>query len=152
MDQRYANPSLIVTTTNSVEGHFVKSYLGLCRGVVVRSPTVTQGLSASVKSVFGGSIGAYQDMCELARKQSFENMVENAFRLGANAVLGIRFDTSGIAGNDLKRGAAEEVLCYGTAVIVEHCSGANTGSSNLGTRENDGNDGLGRILRRIPEL
>ncbi len=101
-----------VTTTNSIEGHEVKQYLGVVRGIVVRTPTITQGIMGGLKSIVGGKIGAYAQMCEHAREEAYELMVQHAQTLGANAVVCMRYDAT-----DLGQ-ANTEVLCYGTAVII----------------------------------
>lgn len=107
--------SLPVTTTFAIDGYRVKEYKGVVRGIVVRAPTITQGIMGGLKSIIGGSIGAYTEMCEQAREQAMAAMLEHAQQMGANAVLGMRYDATEIGG----RAAATEVLCYGTAVVVE---------------------------------
>jgi len=107
--------SLPVTTTFAIDGYRVKEYKGVVRGIVVRAPTITQGILGGLKSIIGGQIGAYTEMCEQAREQAMSAMLEHAQQMGANAVLGMRYDATEIGG----RAAASEVLCYGTAVVVE---------------------------------
>lgn len=107
---------MLVTTTMDVEGHVVLEYRGLVRGIIVRSPTIVQGLVGGLKNLIGGRIGAFTTMCEQAREQAYAVMMEHARELGANAVIGMRYDASSV-GSD--RYAATEVLCYGTAVVVE---------------------------------
>ena len=104
-----------VSTTFSIEGARITQYKGLVRGIVVRSPTISQGILGGLKGLIGGQIGAYAEMCEQAREQAFEKLVEHARELGANAVVGIRYESSEVGG---ERSAATEVLCYGTAVVV----------------------------------
>jgi len=104
--------SIPVTTTNSFEGKEIKQYLGVVRGIVVRSPTISQGIMGGLKSIVGGKIGSYMEMCEHARQEAYELMVQHAQQLGANAVVAMRYDAT-----DLGQVGAE-VLCYGTAVIV----------------------------------
>ncbi len=106
--------SMPVTTTFSIEGYRIKTYLGVVRGITVRSPTIVQGFLGGLKAVVGGTIGSYTAMCEQARQQAFDLMVEHARELGANAVVGLRYDASEVVG----RVGATEVLCYGTAVII----------------------------------
>lgn len=101
-----------VTTTNSFEGLTVKRYLGVVRGIVVRTPTITQGILGGLKSIIGGKIGAYTEMCEHTREEAYDLMVQHAQALGATAVVGMRYDAT-----DLGQGGTE-VLCYGTAVII----------------------------------
>ncbi len=108
-----------VTTTMSIDGYEVVEYKGVVRGIVVRSPTISQGILGSLKNVVGGRIGAFTDMCEQAREQAYEEMIEHARQLGANAIIGMRYDASDV-GRDA---GATEVLCYGTAVVIEHRPG-----------------------------
>jgi uncharacterized protein YbjQ (UPF0145 family) len=104
-----------VSTTFSIEGSRITQYKGLVRGIVVRSPTISQGILGGLKGLIGGQIGAYAEMCEQAREQAFEKLVEHAGELGANAIVGIRYESSEVGGD---RSAATEVLCYGTAVVI----------------------------------
>lgn len=107
--------TLVVTTTFTVEGRRVREYKGLVRGITVRAPTITQGILGGLKSIIGGQIGAYTQMCEQARSTAYELMVQHARELGANAVLGVSYDASEVA----SKASATEVLCYGTAVVLE---------------------------------
>jgi uncharacterized protein YbjQ (UPF0145 family) len=102
-----------VTTTLSIEGYRITRYLGVVRGITVRAPTIAQGLAGGLKSIIGGNIGAFTQMCEQTRNQAYEEMVRHAQVLGANAVVGVAYDASEVMDR------ATEVLCYGTAVIVE---------------------------------
>jgi uncharacterized protein YbjQ (UPF0145 family) len=104
-----------VTTTFNIEGYRIKQYLGVVRGIIVRAPTISQGILGGLKSIIGGRIGSYTEMCEQARQQAYDLLVDHATALGANAILGIRFDASEVA----SKFSATEVLCYGTAVIIE---------------------------------
>jgi uncharacterized protein YbjQ (UPF0145 family) len=103
-----------VTTTFDIEGYEVAEYKGIVRGIVVRSPTIAQGILGGLKNIIGGQIGAYTEMCEQTREQAYEVMIAHAQQLGANAILGARYDASSVE----PRGGAVEVLCYGTAVIL----------------------------------
>lgn len=105
---------LPVTTTFTIEGYKVKEYRGIVRGIIVRSPTISQGILGRLSSVVGGRIGAYTEMCEQARQQAYELMIDHAKAVGANAILGFRYDASELGGS-----RATEVLCYGTSVIIE---------------------------------
>jgi uncharacterized protein YbjQ (UPF0145 family) len=113
----YGAPSHIpVTTTFTIEGYRIVQYLGVVRGLIVRAPTIAQGFLGGLKSIIGGQIGSYTEMCEQTRQQAFELLVQHAQMLGANAVVGFRYDASEVgAGRGV---AATEVLCYGTAVVV----------------------------------
>lgn len=110
---------MIATTTFTVEGFRVKKYVGVVRGIIVRSPTISQGFFGLLKSVVGGSVSSYTEMCEQARYQAFQMMLKHAEEEGADAVLGFRYDT-GTVGNH--QAGATEVLCYGTAVVLERIS------------------------------
>ena len=105
---------MLISTTFEIEGYHVAKYLGLVRGITVRSPTIKQGLLGGLKNIVGGQIGAYTEMCEQARQQAYDAMVAHATQLGANAVVGVRYDASDVGGQS----SATEVLCYGTAVIL----------------------------------
>jgi uncharacterized protein YbjQ (UPF0145 family) len=108
--------SMPVTTTFTIEGHRITQYLGVVRGLTVRSPTIAQGILGGLKSIVGGTIGSYTEMCEQTRQQAYDLLVDHARALGANAVVGLRYDSSEIGGG---RGpSATEVLCYGTAVVI----------------------------------
>jgi uncharacterized protein YbjQ (UPF0145 family) len=101
------------TTTFTIEGHRVRQYLGVVRGIVVRSPTISQGILGGLKNIIGGQIGAYTRMCEQTRQQAYDEMIAQALQSGANAVLGMRYDASEVVER------STEVICYGTAVIIE---------------------------------
>ncbi len=104
---------IAVTNTFGFEGHRIREYKGLVRGIIVRSPTIAQGIAGGLKSIVGGRIGAYTKMCEQAREQAYDLMIQHAVDLGANAVVGVRYDASDVVES------ATEVLCYGTAVVIE---------------------------------
>ena len=107
-------PSFPVSTTPTVDGHRITEFKGLVRGITVRSPTISQGIAGGLKNIVGGRIGPYTEMCEQARQQAYDEMIQHALKVGANAVVGVRYDASELGGS-----AATEVLCYGTAVVVE---------------------------------
>lgn len=104
-----------VTTTFTIEGHDIIEYKGLVRGIIVRAPTIGQGILGGLKSVIGGQIGAYTEMCEQSRQESLNQLVQHAIELGANAVVGLRYDATDIGGS---KSSSSEVLCYGTAVVI----------------------------------
>ena len=104
--------TMLTSTTFTIDGYRVVENLGVVRGITVRAPTIAQGFLGGLKSIVGGQIGAYTEMCEQARNQAFEHMVEHAQERGANAIIGVRYDASDVATG------ATEVLCYGTAVKV----------------------------------
>ena len=105
---------MIASTTFTIDGYPITETKGLVRGIVVRSPTISQGILGGLKNIIGGKIGAYTTMCEQTRSQAFEDMVAHAKALGANAIVGVRYDASSVE----PRGGAVEVLCYGTAVVI----------------------------------
>lgn len=107
--------TLLTTTTLSIDGYRIVEYKGLVRGIVVRSPTIGQGLLGGLKQIVGGQIGAYAVMCEQARSQAYELLVAHARELRANAVVGVRYESSEVGTGR----SATEVLCYGTAVVIQ---------------------------------
>jgi len=107
--------SMPVTTTFTIEGYRIREYKGLVRGIIVRSPTIAQGILGGLRSIIGGRIGAYTEMCEQARQQAYDLLLQHATELGANAVVGLHYDASEV----VSRESATEVLCYGTAVVIE---------------------------------
>ena len=107
--------SMLVSTTFTVEGRRIREYKGLVRGLIVRTPTISQGILGGLKSIVGGNIGAYTEMCEQARATAYDLMITHAREMGANAIIGVSYDASEIGGQQ----AATEVLCYGTAVVLE---------------------------------
>lgn len=104
---------IIATTTFTVEGFRIVNYLGIVRGVIVRAPTLSQNFFGSLKTVLGGQIQEFTQMCEQTRQDATVQMMEHARELGANGVIGIGYDASEIGQS------ATEVLCYGTAVRLE---------------------------------
>ena len=106
--------TMTVTTTFTVEGSSIIEYKGIVRGIIVRAPTIAQGIVGGLKNIIGGKIGAYTQMCEQARQTAYDEMVEHARRLGANAIVGVRYDAAEV----VSAGSATEVLCYGTAVVI----------------------------------
>src|SRR5438132_11600948 len=106
---------MLVCTTFSCRGSCSGEYLGVVRCITVRSSTSSQGIRGGLKSIIGGKIGAYTDMCDQARQTAYDLMIEHAQQVGANAVIGMSFDASEVAA----RASATEVLCYGTAVVLE---------------------------------
>src|SRR3954449_12461129 len=105
---------MFVTTTFDIQGHRITEYKGLVRGIIVRAPTIAQGIVGGLKNIIGGRIGAYTEMCEQARQQAYDSMLEHASEMGANAIVGVRYDASEV----VSKGSATEVLCYGTAVVL----------------------------------
>src|SRR4051812_14536677 len=103
----------MVTTTFELPGYRVRQNLGVVRGIVVRSRNLFVNIGAIFNSMVGGNITAWTNLCETTRRDAFDIMVQHATELGANAIIGARYDATEIAQG------ATEVLAYGTAVIVE---------------------------------
>ncbi len=103
----------LTTTAFELSGYRVVKSFGVVRGIVVRSRSIIGNFGASIQAIFGGNISLYTDLCEQAREEAFNKMILHAGQLGANAVVGVRYDATEIAPG------ITEVLCYGTAVAVE---------------------------------
>jgi uncharacterized protein YbjQ (UPF0145 family) len=103
----------MVTTAQDLPGFRVVRSLGLVRGITVRSRSVIGNFFGGIQSLFGGNISIYTELCEQARSETYRDMLQHARRLGANAVIAVRYDAT-----ELMAGLTE-VLCYGTAVVVE---------------------------------
>jgi uncharacterized protein YbjQ (UPF0145 family) len=103
----------MTTTAFTLDGFKVRTTLGVVRGITVRSRSVIGTIGASLQTIVGGNISLFTELCEKARAEAFQQMLQHAEALGANAVIGIRYDA-----NEVMQGVTE-VLCYGTAVVVE---------------------------------
>lgn len=103
----------MVTTAFEIDGYRIVRNLGVVRGIVVRSRSVLGTLGASLQTLVGGNISLFTELCEKTRSESFDLMIEHASELGANAIIGARYDAT-----EIMQGVTE-VLAYGTAVIVE---------------------------------
>jgi len=103
----------LVTTAFNLDGYRVTKQLGLVRGITVRSRSIIGNIGAGIQTLFGGNISLYQELCERARQEAYEIMIQHAQYMGANAVIGMRYDA-----NEVAQGVTE-VLAYGTAVVVE---------------------------------
>ena len=110
---RYSVSHQMVTTAFELPNYRVVQNLGVVRGIVVRSRNVIATLGAAFQQVVGGNITIWTRMCEETRSDAFDIMIQHASEIGANAIVGVRYDTTEIATG------VTEVLCYGTAVIVE---------------------------------
>ena len=106
------NPSM-VTTGLEISGCKIVRHVGIVRGIVVRSRSIIGKFLAGLQTIFGGNITIYTNLCEKARTDAYAIMCQHAEKNGANAVVSIRYDTTEIAPG------ITEVLCYGTAVVVE---------------------------------
>ena len=103
----------MVTTTNDLSGYRVNRNLGLARGIVVRSRSILGNIGAGLQALVGGNITLYTELCEKAREDAYELLLQHAAERGANAIIGMRYDA-----NEVSDGITE-VLAYGTAVVVE---------------------------------
>ena len=110
---RYSVSHQMVTTAFELPNHRVIQNLGVVRGIVVRSRNVFATLGATLQVIVGGNITVWTTLCEQTRNDAFEIMIQHATEIGANAIIGARYDTT-----ELAQGVTE-VLAYGTAVIVE---------------------------------
>lgn len=102
----------MVTTGNEFAGYAIDRYLGVVRGLTVRSRSVIGNIGAGFQSLVGGKITIYVELCENAREEAFNLMLQHAAQMGANAIIGVRYDA-----NDVADGITE-VLAYGTAVVI----------------------------------
>jgi uncharacterized protein YbjQ (UPF0145 family) len=107
------NTHPLTTTTFDLPGYRVSKNLGVVRGIIVRSRSFIGNLGASLQTIVGGNITVYTSLCERTRADAFQLMLTHAGELGANAVIGVRYDATEIGPG------ITEVLCYGTAVFVE---------------------------------
>ena len=101
-----------VTTGFHFDGHRISRYLGVVRGLTVRSRSMLGNYAASFQTLFGGNITIYTELCERARQDAFDLMLQHAEQVGANAIIGMRYDA-----NEVMQGVTE-VLAYGTAVVL----------------------------------
>ena len=102
----------MVTTAFTIDGFRIEKNLGIVRGITVRSRSVFGTIGGTLQTIVGGNITAFTNLCEKAREEAFNLMLQHAGRIGANAVIGMRYDA-----NEVMQGVTE-VLAYGTAVIV----------------------------------
>jgi uncharacterized protein YbjQ (UPF0145 family) len=110
--------SAMTTTAFALEGYRVVKSLGVVRGIIVRSRSIFGTIGAGLQTLVGGNISIFTDLCEQTRQDALERMLEHARGLGANAVIGLRYDAT-----EIMQGVTE-VLCYGTAVLVEPVASA----------------------------
>jgi uncharacterized protein YbjQ (UPF0145 family) len=103
----------LITTSTSLEGYKITKHLGIVRGITVRSRGLGGNFVGGIQTLFGGKIGVYVNLCEQAREEAYQLMLQHAAERGANAVLNMRYDA-----NEVMAGVTE-VLAYGTAVVVE---------------------------------
>jgi uncharacterized protein YbjQ (UPF0145 family) len=103
----------MVTTAFTLDGYRVTKNMGLVRGIVVRSRSIFGTIGAGLQTIVGGNITLLTELCEKTRENAFELMCQHADGMGANAIVGVRYDATEVMNG------VTEVLCYGTAVFVE---------------------------------
>jgi uncharacterized protein YbjQ (UPF0145 family) len=103
----------MATTAFTLDGYRITRNLGMVRGIVVRSRSIFGTIGAGLQTIVGGNITLLSELCEKTRENAFELMVQHAEGMGANAIIGVRYDAT-----EVMQGVTE-VLCYGTAVVVE---------------------------------
>lgn len=103
----------LITTAFTIDGYKITKNLGVARGITVRSRSVFGMIGGAFQTLLGGNITLFSELCEKTRSEAFELLVKHAEQMGANALIGIRYDA-----NEVMQGVTE-VLCYGTAVIVD---------------------------------
>lgn len=103
----------LITTSTSLEGYRVTRHLGVVRGITVRSRSALGNIAGGFQSLFGGRLSIYVELCENAREEAFQLLIQHAQALGANGIINMRYDA-----NEVMQGITE-VLAYGTAVVVE---------------------------------
>lgn len=106
----------MITTGLGFEGFKVARHLGVVRGITVRSRSIVGSLGASLQQLVGGNISIFTELCEQARQEAFDLMVQHADELGANAIIGMHYDATELAPG------VSEVLAYGTAVVIERAA------------------------------
>lgn len=104
---------ILITTSTSLEGYKVTKQLGLVRGITVRSRSILGNMAGGFMTIFGGRNTIYTELCESAREEALQLLIEHAMQIGANAIINMRYDA-----NEVMNGLTE-VLAYGTAVVVE---------------------------------
>lgn len=113
VSQRYTLAHHMVTTAFTLDGYRIVRTLGVVRGITVRSRSIFGTLGGALHTIVGGNITAFTKLCETTRAEAFEIMIQHASEIGANAVVGMRYDATEVMSG------VSEVLAYGTAVIVE---------------------------------
>jgi uncharacterized protein YbjQ (UPF0145 family) len=103
----------LITTSNTLEGYRITKHLGIIRGITVRSRSIFGNIAGGFQMLGGGKLSIYVQLCEKAREEAYQLMVQHANECGANAIINMRYDA-----NEVMNGVTE-VLAYGTAVVVE---------------------------------
>jgi len=101
---------MIVTTGNDLPGYEIAQFLGIVRGITVRTPNIAQGIVGGLKSIMGGNNDTFTQVCDQARQEAYDLLVQHAEEMGADAIIGMRYDATEFMQ------AFTEVLAYGTAV------------------------------------
>ena len=104
---------MITTNIETVPGRTIVEHYGIVQGSTIRAKHLGRDFAAGLKNIVGGELRGYTELLRESRDQAFERMIDQAEELGANAIVNIRFATSSVAAG------ASEILCYGTAVLVE---------------------------------
>ena|SRR5579859_3147181 len=107
----------LVTTGLELNGFRITRHYGVVRGIIVRSRSIVGNIGAAFQQIAGGNISIYTELCEKARNDAYELMIQHAQQIGANALIGVRYDATEISPG------VSEVLCYGTAVFVVPAEG-----------------------------
>lgn len=103
----------MTSTTFDIPGYRTKTNLGVVKGILVRSRSIFGNIGATFQTLAGGNITLFTELCEKTRNDAFNLMIEHAHQVGANAIVGVRYDTTEVMSG------VTEVICYGTAVVVE---------------------------------
>jgi uncharacterized protein YbjQ (UPF0145 family) len=104
---------MLVSTTNDIPGHTVVRHIGIVRGITVRSRSALGNFAGGIQSLFGGKLTVFVSLAETSRAEAFDHLCQHATEMGANAIIGMRYDA-----NEIMDGITE-VLAYGTAVVVD---------------------------------
>jgi len=103
----------LVTTANNLEGYKIVKHLGIVRGITVRSRSLGGNIAGGLQSLFSGRLSVYVELCEGAREEAYQLLIQHAQAIGATGIVGMRYDA-----NEIMQGITE-VLAYGTAVVIE---------------------------------
>jgi len=103
----------MMTTAFEIEGYKITKNIGMVRGIIVRSRSIIGTIGGGLQTILGGDITLFTSLCEKAREDAYVLMSKNAAHMGANAIIGVRYDATGVGSG------VTEVLAYGTAVVME---------------------------------
>lgn len=113
IEDNWMKRQAMTTTAFTIDGYKIVKSMGVVRGITVRSRSIFGTIGASLQTIIGGNITLFTELCENTRREAFDMMVTHAEEIGANAVIGVRYDATEVMSG------VNEVLCYGTAVVVE---------------------------------